>query len=338
MQRDLEARRFSSVATAAVALTLCAACGVGVGGVGGPNSAGGGSGGSTGTGGSTASAGAVGQVFPPDNWWNTDISQAPVHANSAAFLASIGTAGHLHPDFGTVWQGAPNGIPYCTVGAGQPLVPVSFTYASESDPGPYPIPPNAPIEGGPSSSGDRHILVIDTDARKLYELFSAYPDGSGGWNAGSGAVFNLTTNALRPAGWTSADAAGLPIFPGLVRYDEAVQAGAIDHALRFTVAQTQHGYITPARHYASSSFDPNLPPMGLRLRLKASVNISGFSPTVQAILAALKRYGMFVADNGSDWYISGAPDPRWNDSDLATISAIQGSDFEVVDTGPIVTQ
>lgn len=293
----------------------------------------------TGTGTGTGTGQAVGQVFPGDNPWNQDISAAPVHPNSANFIASIGLATGLHPDFGTVWNGAPNGIPYVTVGAGQALVPITFTaYGDESDPGPYPVPADAPIEGGPNGSGDRHVLVVDTAGRRLYELYRAFPDGSGGWRCDSGAVFDLATNALRPAGWTSADAAGLPVFPGLVRYDEAVTAGAIHHALRFTVSQSQRGYVSPARHFASSSTDPNRPPMGLRVRLKAAVDISGFPAEVRAILTALKRYGMFVADNGSNWYVSGAPDSRWNDANLATLSAIKGSDFEAVDTGPIVTQ
>jgi hypothetical protein len=253
-------------------------------------------------------------------------------------MTSIGLSTGLHPDFGTVYQGAPNGIPFVVVNSSQPLVPMTFTYASESDPGPYPIPPNAPIEGGPSATGDRHVIVIDADAKKLYETFNSAPDGKGGWTADAGAVFDLASNALRPAYWTSADAAGLPIFPGLVRYDEAVVNGAIPHALRFTVSRTQHGFIEPARHWASSSTDPALPPMGLRVRLKASVDISTYPPEVQAILRALKTYGMFVADNGSNWYVSGAPDPRWNDANLATLSAIKGSDFEAVDTGPIVVQ
>ena len=186
----------------------------------------------------------------------------------------------------------------------QKKVPVSFDYADKSDPGPYPIPSDAPIEGGPSSDGDRHVLVLDVDHQVLYELYAAYPQSDGSWQAGSGAVFDLGSNALRPAGWTSADAAGLPILPGLVRYDEAVTDGVIDHALRFTVARTQKAYIYPATHYASDSTDPDLPPMGLRVRLKAGFDISGFSPEVQVILQALKTYGMMVADNGSDWYVS----------------------------------
>jgi hypothetical protein len=236
-----------------------------------------------------------------------------------------------------VWDGAPNGIPFLVVSGAQPYIPVSFYYADESDPGPYPVPLDAPIEGGPSSTGDRHVIVIDKDNGKLYEMFDAHP-GTNSWSSGSGAVFDLNSNTLRPAGWTSADAAGLPIFPGLVRYDEAVVQRAINHALRFTVARTRHGYVSPARHFASSNTSTNLPPMGMRVRLKASYNISGFPPEVQVILKALKKYGMFVADNGSNWYVSGAPDPRWSDDNLHTLSSVKGSDFEVVKMGTVVTQ
>jgi len=269
--------------------------------------------------------------FPADNPWNTDISSAPVDPNSAALLASIGLNTGLHPDFGTVWAGAPNGIPYALVPGTQPLVPMTFDYADESDPGPYPIPPDAPIEGGPSAVGDRHVLVVDVDHWKLFETWDSTPlNGGASWHAGSGAVFDLGSGAYRPAGWTSADAAGLPIFPGLVRYDEVVEQGSIQHALRFTVAQTRMAYVPPARHWASSSTSAALPPMGMRVRLKASTNISGYPAHVQVILRAMMRYGMFVADNGSNWYVSGSPDPRWSDSELATLSGIKGSDFEVV--------
>ncbi len=277
------------------------------------------------------------QIFPANNPWNQDISNLPVHANSANFINSIGATIGLHPDFGS---SPDSGIPYCVVdGTKQPLVPINPQAASESDPGPYPVPANAPIEGGASSTGDRHVLVIDRTGNKLYEMFSStYNATTGGWDCGSSAIFDLTSNNLRPIYWTSADAAGLPIFPGLVRYEEAVTQGAINHALRFTCVRTQRGFISPARHWASSSTDPNLPPMGLRLRLKASTNISGFPPEVQVILTALKKYGMIVADNGSNWYISGAPNPGWNDSTLHQINGIHGSDFEAVDTGPITTK
>lgn len=275
------------------------------------------------------------QVFPLNNPWNQDISKQPVDPNSDALIASIGAGKGLHADFGTVWNGAPNGIPYIVVPGNQPRVPVHFDYADESDPGPYPVPPNAPIEGGPQGQGDRHILVIDRDHWKLYELFSVQPEGNG-WKAGSGAIFDLNSNALRPAGWTSADAAGLPIFPGLARYDEASRQ-QINHALRFTCVRSRRAYVYPARHFASNKTDANLPPMGMRVRLKASVDISHFSPSARTILTALKKYGMFLADNGSDWYISGAPDPRWNNDELATLSQIKGRDLEVVKMGTLVT-
>ena len=270
-------------------------------------------------------------VFPANNIWNYDISRLPVHPNSANFVAAIGLSSHLHPDFGAgLYNGGPIGFPYVVVPGSQPYVPVSFGYASESDPGPYPIPANAPIEGGSQSSGDRHVLVVDSGTCKLYEMFASYPQSNGGWRAGSGAVWNLNSDALRPATWTSADAAGLPILPGLVNYDE-VAAGVITHALRFTVNQTQDTFLWPARHQASSSNNPNLPPMGLRLRLKASVNISSFSRTNQIILTALKHYGMIVADNGSSWFVSGTADNRWNNDDLHALNSIPGSDFEAVD-------
>ena len=276
-------------------------------------------------------------IFPPDNPWNLRVDGEPVDPNSDALLASIGLDTGLHPDFGANWNGGPFGIPFVVVSGTQPRVPVEFEYADESDPGPYPIPPDAPIEGGASSSGDRHIIVVDRDAGMLYELFAAYPEGDG-WRAGSGAVFDLSSNALRPAGWTSADAAGLPILPGLARYDEAVSAEGIRHALRFTASRTRRGYVSPARHYASSSTDPDLPPMGMRVRLKASVDISGFPPQARAVLSALKTYGMILADNGSNWYISGAPDSRWSDDDLRALGQVTGSDFEVVQMGPVTTE
>jgi hypothetical protein len=276
------------------------------------------------------------QIFPADNAWNTDISSAPVDSNSASLIASCGASSALHPDFGTVYNGAPNGIPYVVVHGNQPTVPVSFQYASESDPGPYPVPPNASIEGGPGSSGDRHVLALDADDWKLYEMWDATPVGGGtSWTAGSGAIFDLTSDALRPAGWTSADAAGLPILPGLVRYDEVVTHGAIPHALRFTCPVTRKGYIAPARHEASSDTSSALPPMGMRVRLKASVSLSSFPPHVQVILRALQTYGMFVADNGSAFYLSGAPDPRWSDDELHSMTSLHGSDFEVVRMGPV---
>jgi len=276
------------------------------------------------------------EIFPADNPWNTDISRYPLHPNSADFIASIGAGGRLHADFGTFWEGRPIGIPYVVVPGTQPKVPVTFDYAEESDPGPYPIPPDAPIEGGPGSTGDRHVLVLDKDHKLLYETWNSWPQAGGGWHCGSGAKFDLTSNALRPEGWTSADAAGLPILPGLVKYEE-VAAGEIRHAIRFTCRRTQRGYIHPATHFASVFRDPHLPPMGLRLRLKASYDVSPYPACVQVILRALKRYGMILADNGSDWFLSGTHDPRWNDEELGTIRGVPGSAFEAVDTGPIVT-
>ena len=270
-------------------------------------------------------------LFPADNIWNRDITTLPVHRNSANFIASIGPTGHIHADFGAgLYGGGPIGIPYFVVPGDQPYVPISFNYADESNPGPYPIPMNAPIEGGSQSGGDRHVIVVDSGTCKLYEMYSSYPQSNGSWKAGSGAVWSLNSDVLRPSTWTSADAAGLPILPGLVRYDE-IASGVINHALRFTVNSTQSSFLWPARHYASSSTNPNLPPMGLRLRLKANVNISSFSRTNQIILTALKHYGMIVADNGSSWYISGAPDNRWNNDDLHMLGTMPGSDFEAVD-------
>jgi hypothetical protein len=269
-------------------------------------------------------------LFPADNIWNRDISTLPVHRNSANYIASIGPMSHIHADFGAgLYGGGPIGIPYIVVPGSQPSVPVSFNYADESNAGPYPIPSNAPIEGGTQSSGDRHVIVVDSGTCKLYEMYSSYPQSNGSWKAGRGAVWSLNSDALRPSTWTSADAAGLPILPGLVRYDE-VASGVINHALRFTVNSTQRAFLWPGRHYASSSTNPNLPPMGLRLRLKANVNISSFSHTNQVILTALKHYGMIVADNGSSWFISGAPDNRWNNDDLHALGTIPGSDFEAI--------
>lgn len=271
------------------------------------------------------------RVFPSDNAWNRDISKEPVDPNSNALIASIGLAKSLHPDFGTVTAGAPNGIPYVLVTRTQPKVPVKFDYADECDPGPYPIPADAPIEGGAHGKGDRHVLVIDVDHWKLYELFDAHPlNGGAGWKAGSGAIFDLNSNRLRPAGWTSADAAGLPIFPGLVRYDEVIEQREITHALRFTCERTRRAYVPPATHFASDRTDASLPPMGMRVRLRSDYDVSGFPPSALVILVALKKYGMILADNGSDWFLSGAPDPRWNDENLVSLKRVKGRDFEVV--------
>jgi hypothetical protein len=266
--------------------------------------------------------------FPASNPWNTPVDKAAVDPRSSTLIASIGLSGHLHPDFGADYDGGPFGIPYIVVSGTQKRVPVSFDYADESDKGPYPIPAKAPIEGGANSDGDRHVLVVDRDHWKLYELYDAHPKG-GGWTAGSGAVFNLTTGKLRPAGWTSADAAGLPIFPGLVRYDE-VSAGVIKHALRFTVSRTRNAYVAPARHSASDSASSALPPMGMRVRLKASFKISGYPKQARVVLQAMKTYGMIVADNGSNWYVSGAPDKRWDDDALNTLKQVPGSAFEAL--------
>jgi hypothetical protein len=270
-------------------------------------------------------------VFPADNAWNTDISSYPRRANSDAIINEVLATGpgFLHADFG---GSGTYGIPYVTVPGTQPPVPIDFTlYPDESDPGPYPIPLGAPIENG----SDRHVLAIDTGSCELYELYGATPDGDH-WDAGSGATWNLRSDALRPAGWTSADAAGLPIFSGLARYDE-VASGAIHHALRFTVNQTQAGYVTPARHFASSDTNPDAPAMGMRFRLKASFDLAPYHGEALVILQALKTYGMIVADNGTNFYISGAADPRWDDTDLDQLKSVPGSAFEVVDTGPVTT-
>lgn len=272
--------------------------------------------------------------FPDNNAWNQEISTARVDPDSATLIAGIGADTGLHPDFGTVWEGAPIGIPYTIVAGTQEKSAVSFYYPDESDIGPYPIPDNPPIEGGTDSDGDRHIVIIDRDHWMLYELFDARKI-NGRWIAGSGAIFDLNSNALRPAGWTSADAAGLPIFPGLVRYDEVIEQGEIRHALRFTAQRTRRAYVHPARHFASSDRSAALPPMGMRVRLRASYDVSNFAPSVQVILRALKRYGMILADNGSNWYISGAPDARWDDDQLGTLRSVKGSDFEVVEMGAI---
>ncbi len=295
---------------------------------------GGGSGGAqtqnTGGSGAANGGGSLGDcaIFPSDNPWNRDVSQDPVDPNSDAYIARMnGDSENLHPDFGS---NPDYGIPYTTVKGDQPKVPVSFSEADESDPGPYPIPPNAPVEAG----GDRHVLVLDTDSCILYEMFAAEYVGPG-WEAFSGAIFNLNSNALRPDTWTSADAAGLPILPGLVRYDEAVTQGEIRHALRFTVASTQQAFIHPATHQAGDTTDPDAPPMGLRVRLKADFDTSGFTGASRVVLEALKKYGMFVADNGSDWFISGATDARWDDEDLEQLKTVPGNAFEVVQTGPL---
>jgi len=275
-------------------------------------------------------------VFPADNIWNTPVDTLPVHANSDAYVAVIGADEEIHADFGSgTWEGGPIGIPYTTVSGVQATVSITFTYDDESDPGPYPIPPDAPIEGGPDSEGDRHILIVDRDNCILYELYAAYPQPDGSWTAGSGAIFDLNSNALREEGWTSADAAGLPILSGLVRYDE-VATGEIRHALRFTANSTRQAYVWPARHFAPYNEQPNSPPMGQRFRLKADFDISGFPPEVQVILQALKKYGMILADNGSSWFISGVPDERWDNEMLHELDRVLGSDFEAVDVSSLM--
>ena len=273
-------------------------------------------------------------VFPVSNPWNQRVDKLPVAKDSAAIVRAIGPGDPVHADFGSgLYNGGPIGIPYTTVGKGQRRYRVKFGYADESDRGPYPIPRNVPIEGGRRSTGDRHAIVVDRSSCKLYELYSLYRRG-GGWTAGAGAIWNLRSNHLRPAGWTSADAAGLPILPGLARYDE-VRHGSIDHALRFTVERTRRAYVYPARHFASNLSDPSLPPMGLRFRLKAGFDTSRFPRQSRIVLDALKRYGMIVADNGSNWFISGAPDKGWNNDDLHQLGKVSGSDFEVVDTSSL---
>ena len=273
-------------------------------------------------------------VLPADNPWNQDVRSLAVHPDSGRWIDRLGGDRTLHPDFGADWDGGPFGIPYVVVGAEQPDVPITFTaYGDESDPGPYPVPPDAPIEGGADSDGDRHVLVVDTGSCTLYELYRAFPNGEG-WDADSGAVWDLRSNGLRPEGWTSADAAGLPIFPGLARYDE-VAAGEIRHALRFTAQCTQRGYIHPATHQAGIE-DESCPPMGARFRLRADADISGFTGQARVVLEALRTYGMIVADNGGSWFISGAPDARWDDDDLGQLKDVPASWFEALDTGPIV--
>ena len=270
-------------------------------------------------------------VFPASSPWNQRVDKLPVAPNSARVVAAIGVDDNVHADFGSgLWEGGPIGIPITVVRGTQARARVAFEYADESDQGPYPIPANVAIEGGRGSDGDRHALIVDRDRCKLYELFALYPAGGGGWRAGSGAIFDLRSNRLRPAGWTSADAAGLPILPGLARYEE-VARGRIDHALRFTVNDTRRAYVWPARHFASDTTDPALPPMGLRLRLKQSYPIAGFPRQARIVLQALKEYGMILADNGSDWYLSGAPHPKWSNDQLHTLHQVPGSAFEVVD-------
>jgi hypothetical protein len=274
------------------------------------------------------------QIFPANNAWNQRVDKLPVAADSAQLIASIGLDSPVHADFGSgTWDGGPIGIPFDVVSRKTARSRVSFDYADESDRVRYPIPRNVQIEGGPSSTGDRHAILVDKSACRLYELYDLHHT-SHGWTAGSGAAWSLRSNHLRPVGWTSADAAGLPIFPGLARWDE-VARGTIDHALRFTAPRTRRAYVYPARHYASSSNDPTLPPMGLRVRLKASVNVAVFPKQSRIVLRALQRFGMILADNGSPWYVSGAPNKHWNNDDLHSLGRLTGADFEVVDTSSL---
>ena len=276
-------------------------------------------------------------VFPSTSVWNQRVDALPVAANSAALIASIGLDAHVHADFGSgLWDGSRIGIPFVVVhGKTTPRSRLHFEYADESDKGPYPIPANVPIEGQPANTdGDRHAIIVDRDSCKLYELYALQRQGSG-WVAGSGAIWNLRSNAMRPSGWTSADAAGLAILPGLARWDGDASTGAIDHALRFTAERTRNTFIYPARHEASSDGDPSLPPMGLRVRLKANVDISRLPPQARIVATAMKRYGMILADNGSSWYVSGAPSPRWSNDQLHALGQLTGADFEVVDTSTL---
>jgi len=325
------------------------ACGVGGDGTNGSNGSGGGGNGGGGNGGnsSACSSMSTGQgaslngflPFPADNAWNQDISASAVDPNSDTIINFIGPSIGLHPDFGAgQYQGSNMGIPYVIVGGSQSPVNIDFNaYGDESDPGPMPVPANAPIEGDPNpGNGDRHVLVLDNANCWLYEVYGASSNADGSWNAGSAAVWDLQADEQRPWTWTSADAAGLPIFPGLIRYDE-VAAGKIQHAIRFTLAQSRAAFVPPASHWASNSTNPVAPPMGMRLRLKAGYDISGFSAANQVILTALKKYGMIMADNGSSMYLTGAPDDRWDNDDLHNLSQVQASAFEVVQMNPIYT-
>ena len=277
--------------------------------------------------------------FPSSSLWNTNIANAPVDPNSAAIINFIGASTPLHPDFGAgLYDGQTIGIPYIVVPGNQPLVNINYTeYGDQSDPGPMPIPLNAQIEGYPSpGNGDRHVLVIDKGNCWLYELYYSFSQGPGQWNAGSGAVWDMEANEQRPYTWTSADAAGLPIFPGLVRYDE-VAAGAINHAIRVTLHYSKEAFTPPASHWAPNSSNQYAAPMGMRLRLKASFNISGYPPEDQVILTALKQYGMIMADNGSSLYITGSVDPRWNNNRLGQLHSVTASDFDVLLISPLYT-
>ncbi len=276
------------------------------------------------------------RVFPADHIWNTKVDTLPVDKNSSLYVNTIGATTRFHPDFGSgLWEGGPIGIPFNIVSGTQAKVNVRFQYVTQSDKAPYPIPANPKIEGGANSTGDRHILMVDKDNCKLYELFAAYKQTNGIWKAGSGAIYDLKSYALRPDSWTSADAAGLAILPGLVRYAE-VKSGVIKHAIRFTAPQTRNAHVWPARHDASDLTNIKYPPLGQRFRLKASFDISGFSPDVQVILQAMKTYGIILADNGSSWFISGSPDSRWDNDILREIKQLKGTNFEAVDVSSLM--
>lgn len=272
------------------------------------------------------------KIFPPDNFWNTPIDKMPVHPNSEEYISTIGKNKTLHPDFGTFWEGKPIGIPYNIVTDSQPMVSVKFDYDEESDPGPYPIPSNPLIEAG----SDRHMLILRQGSNILYELFDARKGSNGSWSAGSGAIWHLDKNEVRKKNWTSADAAGLAILPGLVRWDEVYKNKEINHALRITVSKIQKAYISPASHSGGRYTEPNYPPMGLRLRLKKDFNITGYDEHIQVILKAFKTYGVVIADVGSDMYVSGVHDTRWDDDVLRALKKVTASSFEAVYTGDAV--
>jgi len=277
-------------------------------------------------------------VFPADSIWNTPVDRLPLDRASDAYVATIGRDRPLHPDFGSgLFNGGPIGIPFVVVPGSQQKHPATFQYAGESDPGPYAVPLDAPIEGGSQSTGDRHAIALDRDNCVLYELFDARPQADGSWRAGSGAIFDLKSHKLRPLGWTSADAAGLPIVPGLVRYEE-VAAGEIRHAIRFTAPETRRAYVWPGTHFASRLTEGRYPPMGQRFRLRSDFDSSGFSPETRVILRALQKYGMILADNGSSWFISGAPDERWNNDRLRELRRLRGADFEAVDVSSLMIE
>lgn len=273
-------------------------------------------------------------IFTSTSAWNRQVAALPTHTRSDAIIDAIGRNSRAHPDFGTEWDGAPIGIPFVVVDE-PPRIAIDYVaYGDESDPGPFPIPLDTPVEGGPDSDGDRHVLALDKSTCRLYELYRAFPQADR-WQADSGVEWDLTKDDQHPPGCTSADAAGLPVFPGLVRYDE-VLAGEIRHAIRFTVTRSRRAYVAPATHYASNNDDPDLPAMGERLRMKSSYDCSTFSAASQVVCVALKKYGMILADNGSNFYLSGAPDPRWDDDALNDIKTLTGDAFEVVATGATV--